>query len=98
MSRNVPIPFFPSPPAEYSQAYFSQLVRNFSVFAQQTQVPGPLRATSLTLTALQTDDVGLPEGAVFQQSGFLKVALLDTPHVRGSSATASVGGVTVVTP
>lgn len=50
MSRNVPIPFFPSPPSEYNQSYFSQLVRSFSVFAQQTQVPGPLRATSLTLT------------------------------------------------
>jgi len=98
MSRGVPIPFFPSPPQEYNQSYFSQLIRNFAVFAQQSQVPGPLRATALTLTALQTDDVGLPEGAVFQQSGFLKVALLDTPHVRGSSATASVGGVTVVTP
>ena len=50
MSRNVPIPFFPSPPSEYSQTYFAQLIRNFAVFAQQTQVPGPLRATSLTLT------------------------------------------------
>lgn len=50
MSRNVPIPFFPSPPPSYDQAYFSQLIRNFSVFAQQSQVPGPLRATSLTLT------------------------------------------------
>jgi hypothetical protein len=52
MSRNVPIPFFPSPPREYDQSYFSQLIRNFSVFAQQTQVPGPLRATTITLTNL----------------------------------------------
>lgn len=51
MSNNVPIPFFPSPPADYNQAYFAQLIRNFAVFAQQTQVPGPQRATSLTLTA-----------------------------------------------
>jgi hypothetical protein len=50
MSRNVPIPFFPSPPQEYSQQYFAQLVRNFSVFAEQSRVPGPERATSLTLT------------------------------------------------
>lgn len=50
MSRSVPIPFFPSPPRDYDQTYFSQLVRNFSVFAQQTQVPGPLQATRLTLT------------------------------------------------
>jgi hypothetical protein len=52
MSRNVPIPFFPSPPREYDQSYFSQLIRNFSVFAQQSQVPGPLRATTITLTNL----------------------------------------------
>lgn len=50
MSRSTPIPFFPSPPQQYDQSYFSQLVRNFAVFAQQTQVPGPLRATSLSLT------------------------------------------------
>jgi len=50
VSRSVPIPFFPSPPAEYNQAYFSQLVRNFAVFAQQSQVPGPDRVTSLTVT------------------------------------------------
>ena len=52
MSRNVPIPFFPSPPREYNQSYFSQLVRNFSVFAQQSQVPGPQQATTLKLTDL----------------------------------------------
>jgi hypothetical protein len=52
MSRSTPIPFFPSPPANYNQAYFAQLIRNFAVFAQQTQVPGPLRATTITLTNL----------------------------------------------
>jgi hypothetical protein len=52
MSRNVPTPFFPSPPREYDQSYFSQLVRNFSVFAQQSQVPGPQQATTLKLTNL----------------------------------------------
>jgi hypothetical protein len=52
MSRGVPIPFFPSPPRDYNQGYFSQLVRNFSVFAQQTQVPGPQQATTLKLTDL----------------------------------------------
>jgi hypothetical protein len=52
MSRGIPIPFFPSPPRDYNQGYFSQLVRNFSVFAQQTQVPGPQQATTLKLTDL----------------------------------------------
>jgi hypothetical protein len=52
MSRNVPIPYFPSPPAEYSQTYFAQLIRNFAVFAQQSANPGPLQATTLKLTNL----------------------------------------------
>jgi hypothetical protein len=52
MSRGLPIPFFPSPPRDYNQSYFSQLVRSFSVFAQQTQVPGPQQATTLKLTDL----------------------------------------------
>jgi hypothetical protein len=52
MSRGVTIPFFPSPPREYDQSYFSQLVRNFAVFAEQSRVPGPLQATRLKLTDL----------------------------------------------
>jgi hypothetical protein len=48
--RGLPIPFFPNPPQAYDQAYFSQMVRNFAVFAEQSRVPGPLRATALTLT------------------------------------------------
>ena len=52
MSRNVPIPFFPSPPRDYDQGYFSQLIRSFSVFAQQSQVPGPQQATTIKLTNL----------------------------------------------
>jgi hypothetical protein len=48
----LPTPFFPSPPREYNQSYFSQLVRNFAVFAEQSRVPGPVQATTLTLTNL----------------------------------------------
>jgi hypothetical protein len=50
--RGLPIPFFPSPPREYNQSYFAQLVRNFAVFAEQSRVPGPVQATALTLTNL----------------------------------------------
>jgi hypothetical protein len=52
MSRGIPIPFFPSPPSEYNQSYFAQLIRNFAVFAQQSANPGPLQATTLKLTNL----------------------------------------------
>jgi hypothetical protein len=50
MSRTLNIPYFPNPPREYNQSYMAQLVQAFAVFAQQTQVPGPTQATSLTLT------------------------------------------------
>jgi hypothetical protein len=62
------------------------------------QNPGEGRHTFLVLTNLQTDDVGLETGALFQQSGFVKITLANTPHVRGSSATGQVGTVTVSTP
>jgi len=42
-----PDPILSEPAQEYNQSYFSQLIRNFAVFAQQSQVPGPLRATAL---------------------------------------------------
>jgi len=77
MSRNVPIPFFPSPPQEYSQSYFSQLVRNFAVFAQQTQVPGPLRATELTLTT----DTGNVDTGILSYN--IDEDTIDLQHLNG---------------
>lgn len=50
MSRSTPIPYFPVPPAQYDRAYFSELTRAFTVYAQQMNTPGPWRATELTLT------------------------------------------------
>jgi hypothetical protein len=98
MSRNLVRPFFPIPPAEYQRAYFAEIIRSFSTYLEQTQNPGEGRHTFLVLTNLQTDDVGLETGALFQQAGFVKISLTNTPHVRGSSATGQVGTVTVSTP
>jgi len=98
MSRNLILPFFPIAPQQYDQQYTDEVVRSFSVYLQQMQNPGEGRHTALTLTNLQTDDSGLETGALFQQDGFVKIALVDKPHVRGSSATGSVGTVTVSTP
>jgi len=39
----------------------------------------------------------LENGALFQQDGFVKIALINKPHVRGSGATGAVGTVTVTT-
>lgn len=84
MSRVSPIPYFPVPPREYDQKYFSELIRAFSVYTQQVANPGELRATELTLTesennvdqgqlswnvAEETVDITMGDGVV-QQVGF----------------------------
>ena len=97
MSRNLILPFFAVPPTAYDQQYFANLTRSFAVYMEQQQTPGEERATRLTLTDLQTDDYGLETGALFQQGGFVKVTLSNSPHVRGSTGTGEVGTVTVTT-
>jgi|TARA_R100001086_G_scaffold43396_1_gene19176 hypothetical protein len=97
MTRNLVLPEFPVPPQEYEARYIAEIVRAFSVFLQQAQNPGEGRDTALTLTALQTDDVGLETGAVFNHTNYIKITVLPNPHPRGSAATVSVGSVTVST-
>jgi len=97
MSRNLVLPFFPVAPQQYDQPYFAEVVRAFSVYLEQMQNPGEGRNTQLVLTNLQTDDSGLETGALFQQDGFVKITLINTPHVRGSAGTGAVGSVTVTT-
>ncbi len=97
MSRDLILPYFAVPPREYDQNYFANLTRSFATYMQQQQNPGEERATKLTLTDLQTDDLGLETGALFQQDGFVKIVLINKPHVRGSSGTGGVGSVTVTT-
>jgi len=96
MSRINTIPYFPNAPQQYDQKYFAEVVRAFSVYAQQIQTPGQGRNTFTVFTDLQTDDFGLEPGSVFQQGGFLKVSLLNAPHVRGLSSGVQAGQVTVV--
>ena len=97
MSRRLSRPYFPIPPQQYQQRYFTEVIRAFSVFLEQVQNPGDVRATELTLTDLQTDDSGLEVGALFEQDGFVKITRTNVPHLRGSAGTASVGTVTVST-
>lgn len=97
MSRRLSRPYFPIPPQQYQQRYFTEVIRAFSVFLEQVQNPGDVRATELTLTDLQTDDSGLEVGALFEQDGFVKITRTNVPHLRGSAGTTSVGTVTVST-
>ena len=84
MSRSLNIPYFASPPEQYSRPYFADLTRAFALFAQQMNTPGPWRATELTLTEElgnvnygqlswnideETVDITMGDGVV-QQVGF----------------------------
>lgn len=96
-SRRLSRPYFPIPPSGYDQRYFTEVLRSFSVFLEQTQNPGDIRATEITITNLQSDDSGLPPGALFQHAGVVRVPQSNQPYVRGSAASCSVGTVTVTT-
>ena len=67
------------------------------MYMANIQNAGEGRATFMVLTDLQTDDVGLETGALFQHDGFVKITLSNSPHVRGSTGTGGVGTVTVIT-
>lgn len=97
MSRRLTRPYFPIPPVGYDQRYFAEVIRAFSLFLEQVQNPGDVRATELTLTNLPTDDSGLEAGALFQHDGAVRVPLTNRPYVRGSGGTGTVGTVTVAT-
>jgi hypothetical protein len=73
MSRNLPLPYLPVPPAEYDQRYFAELVQSVAVFMQQTRNPGEGRFTNVVLTDLPTSPTGLAPGTLYNDSGTVKV-------------------------
>lgn len=62
MVNNANFPFFPEPPREYNQQYLAQIVRAFSVFAQQQRSPTQL-ATKSSAASAATDGVLMWDGA-----------------------------------
>ena len=98
MSRNLTLPYFPVPPNEYNQSYFSEVIRAYSVYLTGIQNPGEGRNTFTVFTNLQQNDYQLEEGATFQVDGALRVVVLNKPHPAGVSCTGGVGEVTVSTP
>lgn len=95
MARRLVQPQFPLPPPQYDQRYLAEIVRAFSIFLEQSQNPGEERATTITLTALPTNDYGLEPGALFQVDGFVKITLANAPNVGGAGGSGGVGSVTV---
>lgn len=66
-------PRLPTPGLEVDSQYINDLVRALEVFINQQQTPGELRATKMTLTDLPTSATGLETGALYNDSGTVKI-------------------------
>ena len=73
MATEVPAPRLPEPPEQYTKGYMNDLLRSLQFFIEQQNVNGPLRGTNLTLTDLPTSELGLETGALYNDSGTVKV-------------------------
>ncbi len=69
----VPAPRLPEPTIEYSVSYMQDLLRALEIFIEQERTPGELRGTKITLTELPTSASGLESGALWNDSGTVKI-------------------------
>lgn len=67
-------PRLPEAPVDYNQQYMADLLRALEIFISQERTPGELRGTKITLTDLPTSATGLESGALYNDSGTVKVA------------------------
>jgi len=73
-SNQIAPPRLPEAPEQYSKTYMSDIVRALELFISQERNPGELRGTTITLTNLPTSATGLEAGALYNDSGTVKVA------------------------
>lgn len=97
MDRNTPFPNFPDPRRDYDFRWASDLIRALDQMSVLLRNPGQGRFTTLTLTNLPTNDIGLENGSLWLNGNVLCVSLLNMAIPQGTQATASVGNVTVTT-
>ena len=71
--RELVPPQFPLPPEEYDRPYFDEMVRSLTQLVIQLQNPGEMRGTKITLTQLPTSPTGLESGALYNDSGTVKI-------------------------
>ena len=69
----VPAPRLLEPTIEYSVSYMQDLLRALEIFIEQERTPGELRGTKITLTELPTSASGLESGALWNDSGTVKI-------------------------
>ena len=94
-SRDTASPRLPLPIGDVDQNYIIDLVRALDFFIQQSDNPGEGRNTKTVFTAMPTSDVGLEVGTLYRQGNDVKISLINIAGVDGSSATTSIGTVTV---
>tara|TARA_B100000683_G_C12229694_1_gene448557 strand:+ start:121 stop:351 length:231 start_codon:yes stop_codon:yes gene_type:complete len=70
---NTPAPRLPEPPETIDRRYMEDLIRTLQLFITQERNPGEMRGTKLTLTDLPTSATGLETGALYNDSGTVKV-------------------------
>lgn len=68
-----PPPRLPEPPEQYDSQYMADLLRALEIFISQERTPGEMRGTKITLTDLPTSSSGLETGALFNDSGTVKI-------------------------
>ena len=73
-SNQIAPPRLPEAPAEYSPQYMQDLVRTLELFIQQERNPGGLRGATIVLTEVPTSATGLETGALWNDSGTVKIA------------------------
>lgn len=72
-SNQIAPPRLPEAPEEYNQQYMADLLRALETFIEQERNPGEMRGTKITLTQLPTSATGLETGALYNDSGTVKV-------------------------
>jgi hypothetical protein len=90
-------PALPLAPTEYDQQHMSQLIGALRLYFAQSDSNAALQLDGLRLLNLPTSGYNLPEGTVFRDGDFLKIALPNFAYTEGVSGTGSVGSVTIVT-
>ena len=68
-----PPPRLPEAPDQYDPQYMADLLRAIEIFISQERTPGEMRGTKITLTELPTSSSGLETGALFNDSGTVKI-------------------------
>ena len=68
-----PPPRLPEAPQQYDPQYMADLLRALEIFISQERTPGEMRGTKITLTDLPTSSSGLETGALFNDSGTVKI-------------------------